>query len=138
MELTAPSPLPLSLPLQGDLGLQEAASLFLPVPLDTWGSDLGYLLWADLMLRHAGVQFGYFLLSFRCSAYCCFKGRDLGTSLPPPCSIQSPHQLFLKLSLTSFFSAWTFRIDHLIFPFNHQHSQISHSTVLLINSPSII
>ena len=36
------------------------------------------------MLRHAGGQLGCFLLSFRSSAYCCFKRRDMRLFLTPP------------------------------------------------------
>ena len=66
--------------------LLEAPSLFLPVHCPTPGvqtcsSSCAQIPRSDVLVCSLGV----FLLSFRCSVYCCFKGRNLGTSLTLLC-----------------------------------------------------
>ena len=81
--LAAPSPLPL---LLQRTPVADKGSFFISPspPPDTQGSDLSQFLCTDPTLRHAGVQLGCFLLHFRYSVYCCFKGRDLRMSLTLP------------------------------------------------------
>ena len=88
-EPTVPSPLPLL--LQGDLAVKDSFFL-LPVyhpdlMVLNYGSSYAQIPCSNVLVCSLCV----FLLSFSCSAYYYFKGRDLGTSFTPPHFI--PHSL---------------------------------------------
>ena len=85
---------PLLFLLQGALTPAKAASLFLsvhhPTPgVLTSGSSYAQTPCSDMLVCTLSVLLLLLLLllllSFRCSAYCCFKERDLRMCLTPPC-----------------------------------------------------